>query len=195
MGNKLCARRSGMKRQPASSGLHGIGAAATPAEPPIVAAAATSQIAREIIVLVCEGGSDANLAEPAASSFFGGVPQFILYDNTKIAVARILGDGSGSGRAVSPSCNHYSEIVLAGPARATTRSVQRNEEVPSRVTDQPLDFAIRRMGQRVRVRASDRRVARPPHSSRPYPGNERRQLQAQSEQATPTPCQLGYAGG
>ena len=28
-----------------------------------------------------------------AFSFFGGVPQSILYDNTKIAVARILGDG------------------------------------------------------------------------------------------------------
>ena len=29
-----------------------------------------------------------------AFSFFGGVPQSILYDNTKIAVARILGDGT-----------------------------------------------------------------------------------------------------
>ena len=27
------------------------------------------------------------------ASVFGGVPQSILYDNTKIAVARILGDG------------------------------------------------------------------------------------------------------
>ena len=26
-------------------------------------------------------------------SFFGGVPRSILYDNTRIAVARILGDG------------------------------------------------------------------------------------------------------
>ncbi len=28
-----------------------------------------------------------------AFAFFGGVPQSILYDNTRIAVARILGDG------------------------------------------------------------------------------------------------------
>jgi transposase len=28
-----------------------------------------------------------------AFTFFGGVPRSILYDNTKIAVARILGDG------------------------------------------------------------------------------------------------------
>jgi hypothetical protein len=29
----------------------------------------------------------------AAFAFFGGVPQSILYDNTRIAVARVLGDG------------------------------------------------------------------------------------------------------
>ena len=29
-------------------------------------------------------------------SFFGGVPRSILYDNTRIAVARILGDGKGA---------------------------------------------------------------------------------------------------
>jgi transposase len=29
----------------------------------------------------------------SACAFFGGVPQSILYDNTKLAVARILGDG------------------------------------------------------------------------------------------------------
>jgi len=29
-----------------------------------------------------------------AFGFFGGVPRSILYDNTKIAVARILGDGT-----------------------------------------------------------------------------------------------------
>src|SRR6266436_1686590 len=44
------------------------------------------------------------------------------------------------------------------------------------------------MDERVGVRASDRRAARPPHSSRPYPGNERRQLPAQSEQAALTPA-------
>jgi transposase len=30
----------------------------------------------------------------AAFAFFGGVPASILYDNTKLAVARILGDGT-----------------------------------------------------------------------------------------------------
>ena len=39
------------------------------------------------------------------------------------------------------------------------------------------------------------RSGRPAHPSRPYPANERRQLQAQSEQASLTPCQLGHSGG
>ena len=30
----------------------------------------------------------------AAFAFFGGVPQSILYDNTRLAVAKILGDGT-----------------------------------------------------------------------------------------------------
>ena len=33
------------------------------------------------------------MATTAAVAFFGGVPRSILYDNTKLAVARILGDG------------------------------------------------------------------------------------------------------
>jgi hypothetical protein len=33
-----------------------------------------------------------------AFAFFGGVPKSILYDNTKIAVARILGDGNERGK-------------------------------------------------------------------------------------------------
>jgi hypothetical protein len=47
-----------MKRQPLRQACTGVGAAATSAEQPIVAAAAKSPIA-----LVCEGGPDANLAE------------------------------------------------------------------------------------------------------------------------------------
>ncbi len=45
----------------------------------------------------------------AAFAFFGGVPASILYDNTKLAVARILGDGTRQlGRACSANCtSHY----------------------------------------------------------------------------------------
>ena len=35
----------------------------------------------------------------AAFAFFGGVPRSILYDNTKLAVARILGDGEAAANA------------------------------------------------------------------------------------------------
>ena len=42
------------------------------------------------------------------SSFFGGVPRSILYDNTRIAVARILGDGKRQRtRVFSELRSHY----------------------------------------------------------------------------------------
>ena len=41
-------------------------------------------------------------------SFFGGVPRSILYDNTRIAVARILGDGKRQRtRVFSELRSHY----------------------------------------------------------------------------------------
>ncbi len=44
----------------------------------------------------------------SAFSFFGGVPQSILYDNTRIAVARILGDGRRKRtRVFSELVSHY----------------------------------------------------------------------------------------
>jgi transposase len=44
----------------------------------------------------------------AAFAFFGGVPQSILYDNTKLAVAKILGDGSRQRtQAFSALQSHY----------------------------------------------------------------------------------------
>ena len=44
----------------------------------------------------------------AAFGFFGGVPNSILYDNTKIAVARILGDGTRQRtRVFSELQSHY----------------------------------------------------------------------------------------
>ena len=44
----------------------------------------------------------------AAFDFFGGVPQSVLYDNTKLAVARILGDGRRQRtRVFSELQSHY----------------------------------------------------------------------------------------
>ena len=44
----------------------------------------------------------------AAFAFFGGVPQSIVYDNTRIAVARILGDGKRKRtRVFSELVSHY----------------------------------------------------------------------------------------
>ena len=60
-------------------------------------------------------------------SFFGGVPRSILYDNTRIAVARILGDGKRQRtRVFSELRSHYLfEDALAAPARGTTRARSR----------------------------------------------------------------------
>ncbi|WP_238542502.1 IS21 family transposase [Sphingomonas sp. PAMC 26621] len=44
----------------------------------------------------------------SAFAFFGGVPLSILYDNTTIAVAKILGDGKRERtRAFTELCSHY----------------------------------------------------------------------------------------
>ena len=50
----------------------------------------------------------------AAFAFFGGVPQSILYDNTKIAVARILGDGTAADARVQ-------RAAIALPVRRPVR--------------------------------------------------------------------------
>ena len=64
----------------------------------------------------------------SAFSFLGGVPRSILYDNTRLAVARILGDGPAPayscvlGARVPTTC---SRIGSAVPARVTTRARSR----------------------------------------------------------------------
>ena len=63
----------------------------------------------------------------AAFAFFGGVPRSILYDNTKLAVARILGDGKRQRtRVFTELQSHYLfEDRFGRPARATTRARSR----------------------------------------------------------------------
>ena len=101
-----------------------------------------------------------------AFAFFGGVPQSILYDNTKIAVARILGDGKRQRTRVSPSCNRTtcSRIGSADPAKAMTREsrrlvgyARRNFLVPIPVSESfealnahLLECCRRRMADRLR---------------------------------------------
>ena len=64
----------------------------------------------------------------SAFSFLGGVPRSILYDNTRLAVARILGDGRRKRtRVFSELVSHYlfedcDDEYRAGPARVTTRA-------------------------------------------------------------------------
>ena len=43
----------------------------------------------------------------SAFAFLGGVPRSILYDNTRLAVAKILGDGRQRSRAFTELQSHY----------------------------------------------------------------------------------------
>jgi transposase len=55
----------------------------------------------ETVEAFCDGHT-------AAFAFFGGVPQSLLYDNTRLAVARILGDGTRQRtRAFAALQSHY----------------------------------------------------------------------------------------
>ena len=60
----------------------------------------------------------------AAFHYFGGVPRRIVYDNTKLAVARMLGDAPASGRESSASSSRTtcSTIASGGQGRATTKA-------------------------------------------------------------------------
>ena len=56
----------------------------------------------------------------AAFDYFGGVPRRIVYDNTKLAVARILGDGTSpadAGRSASSSRTTYSTTRFGRPCK------------------------------------------------------------------------------
>ena len=60
----------------------------------------------------------------SAFAFLGGVPQGILYDNTRLAVAKILGDGRRQRTRASPSCSPTtcSRTGSGVPARAMTKA-------------------------------------------------------------------------
>ena len=101
------------------------------------------------------------------SQFFGGVPQSILYDNTKIAVARILGDGRRQRtRVFSELQSHYLFADRFGrPGKGNDKGkveglvgyARRNFLVPVPVFDSfealnahLLECCLRRQGDRLR---------------------------------------------
>ncbi len=63
----------------------------------------------------------------SAFAFFGGVPLSILYDNTTIAVAKILGDGKRERtRAFTELCSHYLfRDRFARPAKGNDKGERR----------------------------------------------------------------------
>ena len=103
----------------------------------------------------------------AAFAFFGGVPVSILYDNTKLAVARILGDGTRQRtRVFSELQSHYLFADRFGrPGKGNDKGkveglvgfVRRNYLVPlphavsfTALNEQLLADCRRRLGDRLR---------------------------------------------
>jgi transposase len=107
----------------------------------------------------------------AAFGFFGGVPQSILYDNTKLAVARILGDGTRQRtRVFSELQSHYLFADRFGrPGKGNDKGkveglvglIRRNYLVPlphavsfAALNEQLLADCRRRLGDRLRGHAA-----------------------------------------
>jgi transposase len=103
----------------------------------------------------------------AAFSYFGRVPQSILYDNTKIAVARILGDGKRQRtRVFSELQSHYLFLDRFGrPGKGNDKGkveglvgwIRRNYLVPvpqaasfATLNEKLLDDCRRRLADRLR---------------------------------------------
>jgi transposase len=61
---------------------------------------------------------------PAAFDFFGGMPQLIPYDNTKLAVAKIVKGGKRlrSKMFAELQSHYFSKIALGDRERAMTRA-------------------------------------------------------------------------
>jgi hypothetical protein len=106
-------------------------------------------------------------AHVAAFAFFGGVPASILYDNTKLAVARILGDGTRQRtRVFSELQSHYLFADRFGrPGKGNDKGkveglvglIRRNYLVPiphaasfAALNEQLLADCRRRLGDRLR---------------------------------------------
>jgi transposase len=106
----------------------------------------------------------------AAFGFFGGVPQSILYDNTTLAVARILGDGTRQRtRVFSELQSHYLFLDRFGrPGKGNDKGkveglvglIRRNYLVPmpraanfEALNAKLLDDCRRRRGDRLRGHA------------------------------------------
>ena len=109
-------------------------------------------------------------AHVAAFDFFGKVPQSILYDNTKIAVARILGDGKRQRtRVFSELQSHYLFLDRFGrPGKGNAKGkveglvgwIRRNHLVPmpqaasvDALNAKLLDGCRARLGARLRGHA------------------------------------------
>jgi len=111
-------------------------------------------------------------AHNAAFGFFGGVPRSVLYDNTKLAVARILGDDKRQRtRVFSELQSHYLFADRFGrPGKGNDKGkveglvgyARRNFLVPIPRSEQPAPGSLPAPLERSAARSwgDDRRAAR-----------------------------------
>ena len=90
----------------------------------------------------------------SAFAFFGGVPRSILYDNTKLAVARVLGDGkrqrtrASCYRMTSGGSEHRRgrrsgrSIAADGPPAHASRAKTRKTKRPDRLAAHPSSSSL-----------------------------------------------------
>ena len=138
----------------------------------------------------------------AAFAFFGGVPLSILYDNTRLAVTRILGDGTRQRtRAFSELQSHYLFADRFGrPGKGNDKGkveglvglIRRNFLVPlphatsfAVLNERLLADCRSRLGARLRGACGDDRCAAGPGS---------RALSRLAWRRPTTPARSGRAG-
>ena len=98
-------------------------------------------------------------------SFFGGVPRSILYDNTRIAVARILGDGKRQRTCVFSELYHRAECLTHVGDSQAVRSLTQCGEPMRFAMAAPIDLrndfdsvSLRRLAKRTRDATQSRRL-------------------------------------
>ena len=98
-------------------------------------------------------------------SFFGGVPRSILYDNTRIAVARILGDGKRQRTRVFSELYHRAECLTHVGDSQAVRSLTQCGEPMRFAMAAPIDLrndfdsvSLRRLAKRTRDATQSRRL-------------------------------------
>jgi hypothetical protein len=126
-----------------------------------------------------------------AFGYWGGVPTSILYDNTKLAVSKILGDGERlKTRAFSELQSHYLFADKFGrPGKGNDKGNVEGlvgclqSTLRAGIDDGDQQFTLPGMDGGPQFGTADRRLTGPAHSPCTHSRNEWRELSPEAEQA------------